>query len=267
MGSNAPPCDPPSSGSPPLEIVQPEHRYHVHAREREPRSDRAEYRPAALTAGGLDSILACRGRGAAGEAPRVGSAILLLAGGWSFGITLAGVLDLPPLSAALAGFACLVAGALAPAGRVRLAALALMAALLGAGWAAWQAAPLTVSGSLDRVAGDVVVRGRILDAPTPRGQRAETILLVDAVAAPDPPGEFQPIDPDTARVLLRAPALAATYDDRVEVRGHLASPRSRPGWPLTEILARRGIYWTLDAGSVRVLEVGGPSLRQIPWPP
>jgi competence protein ComEC len=192
----------------------------------------------------------------------VGGAILLLAGGWSFGITLAGVLDMPPLSAALAGFACLVAGALAPAGRVRLAARTLMAALLGAGWAAWQAAPLTFSGPLDRVAGDVVVRGRILDAPTPRGQRAETILLVDAVAAPDPPGEFQPIDPDTARVLLRAPALAATYDDRVEVRGHLARPRSRPGWPLTEILARRGIYWTLDAGSVRVLEVGGPSLRR-----
>lgn len=189
----------------------------------------------------------------------MGGGILALAGGWSLGIALGAVLQTPGLIAALAALASLCAAILTPSARVRLLALGLMALLLGQARAAVGAA----TGGPDPLAdhaGEIVVRGRVIDAPVPRGRRAEVALEIEAISPTVTPRAFVPIEGVSPKVLLRAATIPASYGDLVEAPGQLARPRSRPGWPLAEILARRGIRWTLEAGYVRVLEGGGPGL-------
>ena len=85
------------------------------------------------------------------------------------------------------------------------------------------------------LAGAVVVTGRVVDAPIPRGGRVEAVVEVDTVAAlqsSDPPmtlGEPRP------RVLVRAPTLRASYGDRDRRRavGWRDRARGRAGrWPI-----------------------------------
>ncbi|MCC7369004.1 MAG: ComEC/Rec2 family competence protein [Chloroflexi bacterium] len=191
----------------------------------------------------------------------MGSAGLILAGCWSVGIAVSALVALPPLLTALSAAVSLCAAGLTPSARIRLLALGLSAGLLGVAWASWWAAAPS-DDPLTAYAGAVVVRARLLDAPTPRGSRFEVVAQVETISrAPEPREARQPVS-GPARVLLRASTIPASHDDLVELRGQLARPRSRPGWPLAEILARRGIGWTLDAGIVRVVEEGRPGLRR-----
>jgi competence protein ComEC len=191
----------------------------------------------------------------------MGSVVLAVGVCWSAGIALGAQAGLSVPVLTMAAVAALAALALARAPVGRLIALGLLALLLGQ-------LRLVLESGVDQFdplaahAGPVVVTGRFLDAPIPRGSRVEAVVELDgivdgeSVAAPVPLGDARP------RVLVRAPALRASYGDRIEARGRLARPRSRPGWPLVEILARRGVHWVLDTGGARVLEPGSTSLAR-----
>jgi len=213
----------------------------------------------------------------------MGSAALVLAVGWSAGIAAGALFGLPVSVLLVGAVACIAAAALAPATLLRLLALALVAFLLGQARVDVGRDADTLD-PLEAYAGDVVLRGRVVEAPLPRGSRLEAVIEVDAVGGPDatdstnagPDAEAdgavngdarrQATTPSTMlgeprpRVLLRATYLRAGYGDQVEARGRLARPRSRPGWPLEEILARRQIRWVMDAGATRLTERGGTSL-------
>lgn len=189
----------------------------------------------------------------------MGSAVLVVAAAWSAGVLLGALLLLSAPVLLVGAAACLGAAVMASSAPVRLLALAMMACLLGQ-------ARLEVGrhvGSpdpLEAYAGDVVLSGWVVDAPLPRGSRVEAVVEVDAVAVPAASAGLTPLGEPRPRILLRSTFLRAAYGDRVETRGRLSRPRSRPGWPLEEILARRQIRWVVDAGGARVVERGGASL-------
>lgn len=189
----------------------------------------------------------------------MGGAVLLVAIGWAAGVAPG---PLPGLSASvlvLAGGAVLVGALLARAGVGRLLALAVLALVLGqlrVVLAVDAAPPDALTGHL----GLVALTGRVVEAPIPRGGRVEAVLEVEAIGDVESPGERAPLAEPRPRVLLRAPTVRAGYGDRIETRGRLARPRSRPGWPFADILARRGIHWVVDTGGVRVIEPSSGSL-------
>lgn len=205
----------------------------------------------------------------------MGSAVLVLAAGWSAGVALGPYLALPALFVVAGAVTALAGTALAPSVSLRLLGVGLLALLLGQGRLLLpdnHASPE----SLAAFAGDVLVRGRVVEAPIPRGGRYEAVVEVEGIAAgnpatADPPAvrsgtelarpapAFQVPSGPPARLLLRASVLQAEYGDRIETWGRLARPRSRPGWPLEELLARRGIHWVVDAPGARVIAPGGPS--------
>jgi competence protein ComEC len=181
---------------------------------------------------------------------------LILAVAWSAGI-FAGLLSRaePGWIAFLFGFAGLGLAWLAGPGIGRVAALTLAAALLGASRVvAGAAAPP------DHLAGlgePVTLVGYVGDAPTPQGERFSFMLDVRAIETPDGVRELADSPP---RVLVRGVGEMVEYGDVVAVRGRLAEPRSRPGYPLAELLARRGIAHVVDFPGVRVREPARPSL-------
>lgn len=193
----------------------------------------------------------------------MGSAILVVAVGWSIGVALAAGTAAPVAASAVATLAAALAAALLPAGGWRLGALAVAATLAGHAWSTLRSDPL-VPDLLDGFDGPAVAVGRIVDAPTFRGERLELVVAVESAtslrAGPSAlPTAFADRRP---RILARAPRSELGYGDHVELRGRLALPRSRPGWPLAELLARRGIGRVLDvrdARDVRVVEPGGVS--------
>lgn len=189
----------------------------------------------------------------------MGSLVLVVAAGWCAGI-MAGALFALPSIVMLGGLAATaVAAAITPSIAARLLALGLAAFLLGGAWAG----PGDKNGTPDPLAtyaGAVVLSGRLVEAPMPRGSRFEAVLEVDGAAGVDGPGGLTPIADRRPRVLLRASYLRPGYGDRVEITGRLSRPRSRPGWPLAEILARRQIRWVVDAGPIRVTERAGMSI-------
>jgi competence protein ComEC len=189
----------------------------------------------------------------------MGSSVLVVAAGWCAGIVAGAVLALPSMVLLVGTAATALVAAIAPSAAWRLLALALAACLVGgarAGVGDLSSAP----DPLAVHAGDVALRGRLVEAPAPRGGRFEAVVEVDGVAGSDAPGGLTPIDDRRPRVLLRASYLRAGYGDRVEITGRLSRPRSRPGWPLEQMLARRQIRWVVDAGPVRVIEPAGTSV-------
>jgi competence protein ComEC len=189
----------------------------------------------------------------------MGSAVLVLATGWSAGIVLGALLPLPALVAIVAAAATVAAVVLAPSAALRLAALALLACLLGLARTdlGQRFAP---TDDLGAYAGEVVLSGRVVEAPLQRGSRVEAVVDVDSIGSPGVSATRELFDHPRPRVLLRATYLRAAYGDRIETRGRLARPRSRPGWPLEQMLARRGIAWVVDAGGARLVERGDTSL-------
>jgi competence protein ComEC len=173
-----------------------------------------------------------------------------LALGWSAGIAAGQLMALSGVAVVLA--ACAVAGAvaLAPSGRLRLLAATVLAIVAGIGRVALASSDAGVD-VLAGLTGDVVVVGRVLDAPVQRGTRLDLDVEVESVMPTSPGAVPRSFDSDRPRVLVRAARATAGYGDRVEARGRLVAPRSRPGWPLAEILARRRIFWVLDTGFVR----------------
>ena len=213
----------------------------------------------------------------------MGSAALVLAAAWSAGIAVGTLFALPVVVLLVGALACIGAAVLAPAPLQRLVALALVAFLLG------QARlelgrDAAAFDPLEGYSGEVVLRGRVVEAPLPRGTRLESVIEVEAAgdadvttgsdggtdaggtaqadsAARQPgPGTLTALDEPRPRVLLRAAFIRAGYGDVIETRGRLSRPRSRPGWPLEEILARRQIRWVIDAGGARTVEHGPTSL-------
>jgi competence protein ComEC len=193
-----------------------------------------------------------------------GGAVLAVGVCWSAGIALGVQAGLTPLVLVLAMAATLAATMLARAGLGRLAALGLLALLLGQLRLALAAGPPIPDPLADRP-GLQIVTGRVLDAPIPRGGRMEVAIEVEAVAAAPlapslAPGPPTSLDGPRPQVLVRAPSLRVNAGDRIEARGRLSRPRSRPGWPLADLLARRGIFWVIDTGGARLLEPGGASV-------
>jgi len=182
-----------------------------------------------------------------------------LALGWSAGVVVGQLVALPTLVLALAALAIAGAAVLAPSGPVRLVALTLIAALLGVGrvsLAASNAGPDLLAGQ----SGEVVLVGRVVDGPNQRGSRSELDVEVESVAPATPGATPQVFEAPRPRVLVRAASASARYGERVEARGRLTQPRSRPGWPLAELLARRQIHWVLDTGFLRTRGAAEPGL-------
>jgi len=180
----------------------------------------------------------------------MGIAGLVIAFGWIVGIIGGQLVPLPLAIVVLGLLATACSAALAPAGRLRLVAVGSLVVL--AGYGRIGLAPMHDRAEiLSTVEGDVRLVGRVLDAPVPRGTRTETDIEVESIVATD--GKSVAIDRAARpRVLARASIADVRYGDRVEARGRLSKPRSRPGWPLAEILARRQIYWVFDTGTLRV---------------
>ncbi|MFN8632552.1 MAG: ComEC/Rec2 family competence protein [Chloroflexota bacterium] len=199
------------------------------------------------------------GSGLGGSA--VGAGVVVAASCWSVGIALVGIWDVAPAIAVLAALVALLAAGLAPSAGLRLLALGLAALVLG------QARGVLTPGAspddrLAALAGPVVLTGRIVDEPVPRGARVEAAVEVDGISRSGGGVVPASIEAPRPRILLRAPTIRAGYGDRIETRGRLSAPRERPGWPLAEMLARRGIGWVVDAGGVRVVETSEASLTR-----
>ena len=192
----------------------------------------------------------------------MGSAAIVLAGGWSAGIVLGALFGPAPWIVLVPGaLAAMVAAWLAPGGAVRLLALASVALLLGGVRVAASAGPGEAD-PLASYAGDAILTGRIVEAPLARGSRIEAVVEVDGIGRPGDPSIARPDQPHP-RVLLRVSYLRATYGDRIETSGRLSRPRSRPGFPHEQILARQRIFWVVDAGGARVLDRAEVSLTGV----
>ena len=189
----------------------------------------------------------------------MGSAILVLAGGWSIGIVLATIAPIPGLALLLGAVAAVVAAWLASTPPLRLAALALVACIFGQARVVLSPSPPTQD-ALAAYAGAVTVRGRLVEAPVQRGNRVEAVVEIDRLARQTDPADGATFDGGPPRMLVRAMFLRAGYGDRIEVTGRLVRPRSRPGYPLEQLLARRQIAWIVDATAVRMVEPSGASL-------
>jgi competence protein ComEC len=195
-----------------------------------------------------------------GGSVEVGSAVLGLAGGWAAGITLGTLYSPAPWLVLIPGLAAsALAAVLAPRPFLRLLAIALTALLLGQ-------IRTSVTSEVEGVdplaayAGDVSLTGLIVDAPLVRGSRIETVVEIDEISQEGMGVADLAASHPRPRVLLRVTYLRAAYGDRIETRGRLARPRPRPGWPLDQILARRGIFWVVDTGGAAVIERAQPSL-------
>lgn len=155
-----------------------------------------------------------------------------------------------------AGVSSFGAAALAGPGAARSAALTFAAALLGVARVTYSVAG-TPPDPLAALTGEVTLIGRVADSPSVNERRMtfplDVLSVIGAATAPDSSAT------DGARVQVRATSGDVAYGDVVEVRGRLAAPRSRPGFPQAELLARRGIAHVLDAGAVRVREKEGMS--------
>jgi competence protein ComEC len=180
----------------------------------------------------------------------VGATGFVAALGWSAGVATGLVVHLPVGIVALGALAAVVALMLSPHGSVRLASTLLLALLIGVARATVGSSN-TGGEALAGHSGEVVIVGRVLDAPVSRGSRIELDVAVETVADASAAASPTLLAEPRPRLLVRAATASARYGDRVEARGRLAQPRSRPGWPLAEILARRRIFWVLDTGLVR----------------
>jgi competence protein ComEC len=189
----------------------------------------------------------------------MGSAILVLAAGWSIGIVLATIAPIPALALLVGAVASATAVWLAAAPPLRLAALALLACLVGQARVVLSPSPPTHD-ALAAYAGAVTVRGRLVEAPVQRGNRVEAVVEIERLAHQSDPDLATTFDDDSPRMLVRAMYARAGYGDRIEAVGRLVRPRSRPGYPLEQLLARRQIAWIVDATAVRVVEPSGASV-------
>lgn len=185
---------------------------------------------------------------------------LLTALSWGVGVSL-GLVVGPAGTLALGG--ALAAGAavlLAETRTVRLVALFAVATLLGIARGALGVADAE-QGPLSPYLGRVTLVGRVADAPTVHHGRATFALQVVQVV-PDAP-TAEPIDlSPAALVSVRWAPNIVRAGDVLEVRGRLAEPRSRPGLPLADRLARKGIHHVLTASSARVLDRPGHGLLE-----
>lgn len=145
----------------------------------------------------------------------------------------------------------MAAAALAGPGTVRVLVVGTAVLFFGVARAASSEATAPPDQLAD-LAGTVTLVGRIADAPTSQSDRIAFPLDVVRVRQPEPAREMSP--GALPRVQVRAMNGPLEYGDLVEVRGRLAAPRSRPGFPEAELLARRGIARVLDGGAVRVRE-------------
>src|SRR5688572_29759959 len=105
----------------------------------------------------------------------MGGAVLVVAGGWSAGIVLGSLVPLPALVLVLAAMAVLGAVLLAPSPQLRLLGLGLMALLLGQ-VRVELVRSTALADPLPAFAGEVVLSGRIVEAPLPRGGRVEAVV-------------------------------------------------------------------------------------------
>ena len=114
----------------------------------------------------------------------MGSAALVLAAAWSAGIAVGTLFGLPVVVLLVGVLACIGAAVLAPAPLQRLVALALVAFLLGQARLELgrDAAALD---PLEAYSGEVVLRGRVVEAPLPRGTRLESVIEVEAAGDAD----------------------------------------------------------------------------------
>lgn len=156
----------------------------------------------------------------------------------------------------LGGAACLGAAWLAGGGAVRTVALAGVAAFFGVTRVGLDMLGAPVD-PLAGLSGEVTLVGRVADVPTPRGSRTSFPLDVTRIERPGPPRDLPNDVP--AVVQVRGAPEGPEYGELVEVRGRLGEPRSRAGYPIAELLARRGIAHVLDASAVRLREPAGPS--------
>jgi competence protein ComEC len=184
--------------------------------------------------------------------------VLALAVGWAIGIAVGGTTSMPWPAIASGLLATVAAAILTRSDVVRLVALALVAVFCGVARTTLASPPPPSDPLADHV-GQVVLVGEVLDGPVMRGGRFEVDLEVESVVKPGPQSSAVTLPSPGPRALLRWSSSSVRFGDRVEARGRLTAPRSRPGWPLADILARRQVFWVLDAGFVRTRESAQPS--------
>ncbi|MCC6173778.1 MAG: ComEC/Rec2 family competence protein [Chloroflexi bacterium] len=180
-----------------------------------------------------------------------GGVILPASVAWVTGIVLGCLLGPNLLLAAVGGILLCAAGAIGSSMGVR--ALAFVLGVLALGMARGALVPPDGGWrDLEPYAGQVSVVGRVLDEPVARGRLTELRVEAAEIAAPSRLDAPLVLDDARPRLQVLAVTTRADYGDLVEIRGRLARPRSRPGWPVAEILARQEVYWQIDGAVVRV---------------
>ena len=161
---------------------------------------------------------------------------LAVAVGWivgaAAGLTFAGDVGVYAIGG---GVVALVAAWRGVAGLVRGVALVVAATLFGVARVAFGGMPMPPE-ALSGVAGPVTLAGRVVEAPTPRGGRLDVTLALTRIERPPTARVVDPGAPP--RVLVRGIDSEVRYGDLLVVGGRLEAPRSRPGYPLAELLAR-----------------------------
>jgi competence protein ComEC len=181
---------------------------------------------------------------------------LVVAGGWMLGVAAGQMVAINLWVALVSGCA---AGCVAAwrSGAARLVALGVAAALFGV--ARISIADVSEgSPAIQGLPADMTLVGRVADAPMALGPRTSFPLDVVRIVHRDGQAPIEQTGP--LRVLVRGGPLGVEYGDLVELRARVSAPRSRPGYPLSDLLARRGIRYVADATGGRVLEPAAPSL-------
>jgi competence protein ComEC len=181
---------------------------------------------------------------------------LVVAGGWMLGVAAGQVVAINLWAALVSACAAGWVAAWRP-GAGRLIALGTTAALLGV----VRISIADVSEgppAIDGLPAEMTLVGRVADAPMALGPR--TSFPLDLVRVANRDGRAAVEQPVPLRVLVRSGLLPVEYGDLVELHARVSTPRSRPGYPLSDLLARRGIRYVADATRSRLLQPASPSL-------
>jgi competence protein ComEC len=178
--------------------------------------------------------------------------LALMAVSWGLGAALGLAVGQPAWAAGICGAAAVGASLLARGGAVRLICLVLAVGSFGA--LRGGLAPVdTFSQQLAPHLGRATLTGKVLDSPSIQGGRAAFSMEVTRITSAATPPDGVALSPTPIVAVRWAPEVVRA-GDVVRVTGRLGEPRSRPGFPQAELLARRGVHHVLAASAAQVVD-------------
>jgi competence protein ComEC len=110
--------------------------------------------------------------------------------------------------------------------------------------------------------GRATLTGQVLDSPSVQGGRAVFSIAVTHIVSAATQPDGVPLSPAPVVSVRSAPEVVRA-GDVVRVTGRLGEPRSRPGFPQAELLARRGVHYVVAASAVRVEDRPSTGAREM----